>query len=383
MLHALRPRWPRPNLDPRRLDRWGVRRRVGAVAAFVVVLFALVAVWPTVHVWLRATAFTADVVFRLPVRPLTWVTGDPSTERLDYAEGGYGLLTLPAGDEPAPGLIIVLGADAAKPDDARVVRLTDGLARIGFAVLLTQSEELDAALVLPIEIERLVLAFAALAEHPRLRADAIGYFGLSAGGSLVMVAASDPRIAPDVAYVVALGPYYDAASLAAAVLSSTYRDPAGLEPWEPEEISGRAIRTTLLHTLPEADRAAIESADEDDAPQTEAGRAVAALLAGPTIEQAEALLASLDEPQRALLDGISPSHAVGGLEAPLYLLHDRNDAFVPWTESEALAAVHEPAVYHRLDLFEHVDPQPGNVRYVLRDGWRLLRLFVRIIDDAG
>ena len=378
----MRPRLPRPNLDPRRLDRWDVRRRVGAVAVLVALLFGLVGAWPTAHDWLRATAFTADAVFRLPVRPLTWVTADPSTERLDYAPGGYGLLTLPSGDQPAPGLVIVLGADAASPDDARIVRLTDALARIGFAVLLTQSEELDAALVLPIEVERLVRAFEALRAHPRVRPDSIGYFGLSAGGSLVMVAASDPRIASEVAYTIAIGPYYDATALVAAVVSHSFRTPTGVVPWEPEEISTRAIRTTLLHTFPAADRAAIESASEEDAPETAAGRAVAALLARPTIDEAEALLRMLEAPQRAVLEGISPRLTLDGLEAPLYLLHDRNDAFVPWTQSEALAAAHQPEVYHRLDLFEHVDPQPGNLRYMLRDGWRLLRLFVHIIDDA-
>ena len=375
-------RLPRPNLDPRRLDDWGVRRRVGGVAVLVALLLGLLAAWPTMHNWLRATAFTADAVFRLPVRPLTWVTVDPSTERLDYAAGGFGLLTLPSGDKPAPGLVIVLGADAAKPDDARVVRLTDSLARIGFAVLLTQSDELDAALVLPIEAERLVGAFEALRAHPRVRPDAIGYFGLSAGGSLVMVAAADPRIAADVAYVVALGPYYDAAALVAAVMSHSFRTPEGIVPWEPQEISTRAIRATLLHNLPASDRAAIESESENDAPASAAGRAVAALLERPTLVEAEALLQQLDAQQYAALEGISPRLALDGLEAPLYLLHDRNDEFVPWTESEALAAAHEPEVYHRLDLFEHVDPQPGNVRYMLRDGWRLLRLFVRIIDEA-
>ena len=82
------------------------------------------------------------------------------------------------------------------------------------------------------------------------------------------------------------------------------------------------------------------------------------------------------------LEAISPSHAIAGLRAPLYLLHDRNDEFIPWVESEALAANHEPAIYHRLDLFEHVDPDPGNVRYLARDGWRLVRLFVRIMEDT-
>ena len=92
-----RPR--RPSVDLRRLDEWDVPRRVAAVAALVVALLALQVAWPTTHTWLRATAFTADAVFRLPVRPLTWVTGEPSTQRIEYASGGFGLLTLPAGED--------------------------------------------------------------------------------------------------------------------------------------------------------------------------------------------------------------------------------------------------------------------------------------------
>ena len=349
--------------DPRRLDAWGVRRRLRAVA-MLIALMAAVAAWPTAYSVVRATAFTADVVFRLPDRPITWFTGDPSTQRFEYAEGGHGVLTLPAGDDAVPGLIVALGADPADADDDRVVRFTEGLARIGFAVLLTQSDELDDAVVLPLEIERLTAAFEALAAHPRVRADRVGYVGLSAGGSLTIVAASQPEVADDVRFVVAIGPYFDAASLAASVLSERYRTPEGVEAWDPAGISERAVRGTLLASLAEGELAAFEAG----------GR--------PTLEAAEAFLAGLGAAPRANLEGVSPRHHIDGLRAPLYLLHDRTDAFVPWTESEALAAASEPAIYHRLDLFEHVDPRPGSLGYAVRDGWRLLRLLVHILDDA-
>ena len=151
------------------MDAWTIRHRLRFLARIVALLVILAAL-PTAHDWLRATAFTADVVFRVPGRPITWFTGDPSTHTLDYAEGGRGVLTLPAGDGEAPGLIVVLGADPAEADDERVVRFTEGLARIGFAVLLTHSDDLDDAVVLPVEIGRLTAAFEALAAHPRVRA---------------------------------------------------------------------------------------------------------------------------------------------------------------------------------------------------------------------
>ncbi len=363
----------------RRADSWGVCQRTTTVVLVMVLLIAFTIALPTIHVLARATAFTSDAVFRLPVRPLTWVTGDPTTQPIEWHAGGRGLLTLPSGNEPHPGLVLVLGADAAAPNDDRVERLTENLARIGFAVLLTQSDELDSSLVLPLETPRLVNAFESLRSHPLIRPDSIGYIGLSVGGSLAIVAAAHPEIAADVAFVVAIGPYYDASTLAAAVVSHSFRHPGGIEFWEPAKISSRVVRQTLFSALPKAERAAIETGQPAS---SKAGHAVVALFNRPTFEDAEGLLTSLNPEQQELFEAISPRHQMAGLRAPLYLLHDRNDEFIPWVESETLAMAHVPAIYHRLDLFNHVDPDPSNLRFVARDGWRLLRLFIRIIGDS-
>ena len=347
------------------MDEWTIAHRLRFLTRIVALLLILAAL-PTAHDWWRATTFTADVVFGLPGRPITWFSGDPSTITLDYAEGGRGVLTLPAGDGEAPGLILALGADPAEADDERVVRFTEGLARIGFAVLLTQSEELDAAVVRPVEIGRLTAAFEALAAHPRVRDDRVGYVGLSAGGSLTIVAAAQPEVAGKVGFIVAIGPYYDASSLAASVLSESFRGPDGVEAWDPARISERAVDNTLLAALDDPGRAAFEALGD-----------------GVTIEEAEAFLESLAPAALANLEGVSPSDHIGGLQAPLYLLHDRADRFVPWVESEALVADHKPALYHRLDLFDHVEPDPGNLRHAVRDGWRLLRLLAHILGEFG
>ncbi len=367
-------------LHPRRIEGWSVRRRV-RVVVWLLMLLTVVAAAPTAHSCLRATAFTADVVLQLPVRPLAWSTHAPSVEDIEWSGevGGRGQLTLPEGDNERPAIILVLGADPAPSDDDRVLSLTGGLARIGFVVLLTESDDLNAAVVLPSEIPRLVGAFEALEQHPRVNKEQIGYVALSAGGSLAIVAAAQPEIADRVWYVVALGPYYDAETLAAAVTSYRFRGPEGIEEWEPAGIARRVVRNTLLAGLPEAERAAIEAGE---AAQTAGGAAVAELLQLPTLDRAEELIASLPAAQRAHLEAVSPRYSSGGLRAPLYLLHDRSDEFIPWTESEALAEAYEPDSYHRLDLFQHVEPDPGNVEHMLRDGWRILRLIVGILEGA-
>ncbi len=348
----------------------GERRRAAAFLAPVVLLVALAFAWPALDAWTRSAALFSDVIVRAPVRPVTWFTDTPSRETIEWGDdGGRGLLTRPAGTEPAPALVLILGADPATADDPRVERLVDSLARTGFVVLFPLSDELDAKRVGAVEVERLVGAFEALERDPAVRAHRIAFVGLSAGGSLAIVAASDERIAARVWSVTAIGPYFDAASLAASTLAGAYRSPDGVVPWTPERVTVEVVEQTLLSSLPTEQRDRLTTAGIDGD------------LDGD-LDATQALLRELPPEQMATLRAISPSASIDGLRAPLYLLHDRNDAFVPWTESEALAAAHRPAVYHRLDLFEHVEPRPGNVPVLLRDGWRLLRLFARIYRDA-
>jgi dienelactone hydrolase len=358
---------------------WSVPARTYFIAVLVAALTIGAWAWPAVEAYGRAAALFGDAVLRLPVRPLTWVTPDPVTEELRWPDGGYGLLTRPGDEGRHAALVVVLGADPASPDDPRVRRLTDSLARTGFAVLLARSEALIDGRVSADEVPLAAGAFQVLRDHPSVRPDRVAFVGLSTGGSVALVAAADPSIAADVWFVLAIGPYYDAGALAAEVTSETYAGTAGQVAWDPDETAVEVVRATLLAQLDDADRAAIEAGT---APVSADGRAIARLLARPGLAEAESLVASLGPAAQATLDAVSPSRHLAGLRAPLYLLHDRDDPFIPWTHSESIAAAYEPDVYHRLELFDHVDPAPGNVGVLLRDGWRLLRLFAAIIRDS-
>ena len=126
--NRLRPAYHRAmhRLHPGRIDGWSVRRRVRAVAVLLALL-AVVAALPTAHSYLRATAFTADVVLQLPVRPLAWATHAPTVEDFEWGgEGsGRGQLTLPgrrcraARDHPRPRRRSRPGGRRARPEPHR------------------------------------------------------------------------------------------------------------------------------------------------------------------------------------------------------------------------------------------------------------------------
>jgi dienelactone hydrolase len=306
-------------------------------------------------------------------------TSDVTVEQLQWADGGHGVFTRPEGDGPHPAFIVVLGAEPADPDDPRVQRLTGGLARIGFATLLARSEPLIDGRVTPDEIPLLVGAFQAAESHPAVRADRVGFVGLSVGGSLLLVASADPAIADRVAFVLAMGAHYDGGRLAAEVLSSAYETPSGRVAWEPNETSVRVVRNTLLAALARDEAAAIESGG---AAATEDGRVVAALLQRPSLDRALELLRELSVAAQGRLTAISPSAHMDGVRAPVYLLHDVSDPFIPWTHSEAIAASYAEEAYHRLEIFEHVEPRRDSIGVLLRDGWKLLGVFAEIIGNG-
>lgn len=351
-----------------RMDGWSVPRRALAAAALAALLGASAATWHAAEPWARSGVLFTDGVLRLSPRPLEWVTSDPVQVEIAWGEPGTpaaarGVLTLPGGAGPHPAVVLALGAEAAAPDDPRVARLTDALSRLGIGALHPLSPPLASGLVEPPELERLVGAWRALGHHARVRPDRVGFVGLSVGGALSMIAAADARIADDVWFVFAVGPYSHAGLLAAETASGVFAADDGRHEWEPRAITRRVLLRSLTSVVGDEERAA-------------------ALLAPGGYDEATTRLAEADPALAEWIVALSPIAHLDGLAAPLYLLHDREDRFVPWSHSEQIAAVRPPEVYHETDIFEHVDPQPDSVGPLVTDGWRLWRLFARIFGEA-
>jgi len=358
-------------------DAWAVRTRARAIALLAGTLL-LVALWPAIDAHARATAFFAHAVLRLPGAPLGWVTATPAEEAFAWPDGGVGVLTLPGTAGPHPVLLVVLGAEPAAPDEPAVIALRDGLARIGLGTLIVRSHPLIDGEVTPDEVPLIVGGFEALERDPRVRAGRVGMLGLSTGGSLVLVAAAQPRIADRVRLVFAMGAYHEAERLVAEVVAGRTRTSSGaVEPWTPDPTAVRVVRATLLAALTPPERAAV--AQGGDLPTADA-RIAGELIAGASLDRAEALVAALGPDVHARMAAISPDAHLTGLRAPLFLLHDRADAFIPVAHTESLARATTPRAAELVDLFEHVEPKPANVRLLLRDGWRVLHLIAAVIE---
>ena len=92
------------------------------------------------------------------------------------------------------------------------------------------------------------------------------------------------------------------------------------------------------------------------------GRAVDALLANRDPQRVPALIGALPEPIRAEMAALDlKQRDLSRLQAKLYLLHGRDDAIIPYTESVALAAAVPDAELYLLDGLAHVDLGPAGV----------------------
>ena len=92
-------------------------------------------------------------------------------------------------------------------------------------------------------------------------------------------------------------------------------------------------------------------------------------------DQAQQLIAAMPTSVARALTQVSPSAYLGQVHAHLYLMHDLDDSFIPFTESRDLVALAPPGVierYTEFSIFAHVIPdRPVPWQTFLPDLWRL------------
>ena len=336
------------------------------------------------RVALKSAGFLVEVFPSAPAYPLRWFTDPPTRTEVRYPVGGSETVAdvyRPAGDGRRGALLFYIGV-GPEHENTHVVRISEALARAGLVVMLPVSEDLSEFRVTPRETEGVVAAFEWLRSQPYVDPDRVGILGISVGGSLAAVGASDPRIASEVRLLDLFGSGYSAADIISALTLRRIQVDGEWREWQPEEVSVDVFRDMLLSTLPEPDRAPLSSLIERPpakAPQglSPEGRAVAELLVNRDPDRVGELLAALPPRTREYLAAVSPRTRVADLRAELFLLHDRDDAIIPFTESRRF---YEEAVNARgrhlteLRLFRHVEPSAGlSPLALLREGWKLYR----------
>ena len=343
------------------------------VGVLLVAVVSLATVFPQLPTGFHTALFVTQVL-NVPVKPQVWFTQAPVRQEITYERpdglGEADVYYIPDGKRRA-ALLVFLGANAAGRDDADVVNFGNALARAGYVPMFSWSPTMGLQNnVDPAEIENLVLAFQHLRGLDYVDPDRLGMAGFSVGGSFVMVAASDPRIRDDVAFINAFGAYYDARDFFVQIASSTKRSGDTVERWDVDRLTRRVFTNELIEVAPtEAERNILTRRYVDNAEVAQAeldGLDGAAnisrlLLDGTSPEEAGELLNQMPADFLEELDGISPSNHINNFENRLLVMHDVGDPLIPVGESRRLVETlqsqgRQDMRYTETEIFEHVRP---------------------------
>lgn len=315
--------------------------------------------------------------------------GDPRPERHDvrWRAGREGDLYLLPGQPPRAALVLVPGLAPEGRRDPRLVLFADMLARKRFAVLVPDLPSFQAQQVSASDKDELADALRFLRARPEGQGK-LGIAAISYAAGPAILAVLEPDLRSRVDFVVAIGGYHDTLSVTTFFTTGFYRVSGG--EWRRGVPNAYGKWVFVLANAErierEFDRVALAAmarrklADLDaDVADLERGlgpegQAVVALLAnrepGRVRDLVVQLPRAIGEDMRALS---LADRDFSGVRARFLLVHGRDDAIVPYAESEALAAAlpQSQVTYVRLESLAHADLSPGGVLDLYRV-WRAL-----------
>ncbi len=301
----------------------------------------------------------------------------------------------PVGVEDAPGVVLVHGVHRLGIEEPRLQRFARAIAASGVIVLTPEVAEIADYRVDPRSIETIGAAAETLerrlpAGHPP------GVMGMSFAGGLSLLAASDPRFAPHIGFVVAVGAHDDLARVSRFFATDLVEPPEGppthlkAHPYgalvliygradrffPPEDVDAArdAIRLWLWEEHDEA-RARAEALSP-------ASRAkVKLLFDGQIDEVAPEMLAEIGRDGAAMAT-VSPHGHLAGLKVPVFLLHGAGDTVIPAAETEWIAREVPPSTLRSAlvsPALVHVELGSGTPA---SEKWALVHFMARVLEET-
>ncbi|MFV8836230.1 RNA methyltransferase [Aquisalimonas sp. APHAB1-3] len=371
-----------------------------AVLILVVTLLgAALAGCGSVHRGYESMLLLGDVQSGAESSRLKNITEKPERSTVAYAVGDREHVAdvyQPADREPRGTLVLIHGFTEHGRRDPRLVEFATSMARAGFTVItpdvegpMTMAVGLRDARHIQDTLEYVV------AEQDGFATEPVGLMAFSFAVGPAVIAAKAPNVAEDVAFLVAVGGYYDIED-AITYVTTGVEPRSGRQDTVPEpRREGKWV--VLLSQLDRIDdprdrellREIAETRLENPGAQVDGqvdalggdGQAVYGLITNTDPDRVGEYLDALPATVRDELQGLDLARRdLSRLKAELILVHGTDDNVIPIGHSERLQAAigdEQAHLYPAAGLY-HVDVAPG-----LRDGWQLWRasrLVLRLTD---
>jgi pimeloyl-ACP methyl ester carboxylesterase len=347
-------------------------RKLRLAAAVLVVLLGAVAIvaiierdWTSAQ--LRAIAILS-ITEDVPV--LAWtarvVTPEPRVEETTVG-GAPATVVRPHGAGPWPAIVFVNGATRRGRHHPKVQRLADGLGRTGFLVVVPDLPGLRLGEITPATTAATIAVSRATADSPDARARRVGFYGVSVGATLALLAAESSSLAGRVTVVGGEAPWVDLLRIIRLTTTGRYDG----ERYETDPYASLAGARSLAAGLPRGPQrsrvlAELESVDDDDpAPLARlrasdyrgTAAALIRLLKNRDPRRFARLYARLPTRQRAAIRALSPLYGADRLRMPVELVTAPHDKYFPPAESHALARAAPDVRVTTTSTLEHAVPK--------------------------
>lgn len=374
------------------------KRRTAAVAilAIAAIVLAGLSAWRPLARGTEAALMLSDLAAGAKPTFFKSVTSAPARISVTYQVGGRvhaGDLYRP-GKKPLAALILVPGALATGKDDPRLIAFAETLARARFEILVPDLPGVRALELRASDAGDVADAVTHMNGFEETSGLPLGIAALSYAAGPAILAALEPGIGAKVEFILAVGGYYDADAVLTFFTTGYYRDPPG-GPWrrrtpnaygkwlfvagnaglvadkrDGDLLAGIAARKLENLAADVADLAAQLGPE---------GRSIYEFVTNVDPGRAASLIAALPQVVRAEIDALDLKRRdLSHLHPELILVHGRDDAIIPESESMALAAA-VPAGRARLYLIErlsHVDLGPMGIRDAA-NLWRALNALLK------
>lgn len=301
---------------------------------------------------------------------------------------------------PIPGkraaLINIVGVGDNRAS-AQLINFSRAFAREGLVVVNMGTPTLFNFVVSTQDSEAVVQTYNFLAHYPGVDPARIGIVGFSAGGTLACLAATDPRIRDRLAFVTLFGSYFDVTSLLYDLGRRALVVNGKMQPWQPTYVPLQVLALSMSSTLsPDENQLFQQTFTQNGTPLDSSqlaqlsppAAAVYHLLMGDEPDRVAQNVAALSPAMRTLLAQLSPSSMIAHIRAPIYVLHSRDDQYVPFTQSISFAAalnqINHPYDFVQFGIFSHVEVQPGAaLSQEASDGVQMLRILNKMLLPAS
>jgi alpha-beta hydrolase superfamily lysophospholipase len=270
------------------------------------------------------------------------------------------------------------------------------LAATGQLAVVVEPNGLARGELTPVAVGQVRDAAVATASRPNARGGRVALVGVSGGGSLSLLAAASPDLAPRVSAVAALAPCCDVAEAMRVVTTDVVRVNGALVPFAPGDFFRLAIARSLTACLePGPDRDALRAhlaALDDYAADPLAGlrswqgaelgvqaRSLVELLSNGDPERFDELYAGLSESLRDAVRQLSPTCAAGAISAPIELVVAREDKYIPLEDARSFARACRTSRLTIIESLTHAVPRLAlaEARDLVRLDGALVRLLAR------